>query len=669
MQQPVNVTDRHAASLPLEVRAFDLRRLTRDFLDDPYPTYRALREHAPVHRLPDGSYFLTRYDDLVAVYRDARTWSSDKTVDFKPNFGDSLLYEHHTTSLVFNDPPIHTRVRKLLAPTFAPRALAALQPRIEALVDRLLDAAEARDTIDLIGDFAAAIPVQLIGDLLGIPQNEREPLRQWSLDILGALEPVLAPEKFEAGVGSVRDFKAYLSGLVARRQREHSGDDAEILSKLVAGNELARDAGEGGERLSELELLHNCIFLLNAGHETTTNLIGNAVDLLLRHPGALADLAAHPACIESAVEEFLRMESSNQLGNRRAAVDTEIGGTPCLPAPMCILARRREPRSRAASDPDRLDIRRTPNRHPPGGGIHTCAGNSLARMEARSRLASWWRGSRRSNPAGAPVRGGRARFRGFMHYPVCRAALKGDTRGTADARYVVLCALRSGADRAGLARRNHRVTDKTPHETPTGVYENVPAYRAKLDAAGVTPADFRTLDDIAKFPSPLSRTCGHHPFGILGAARADRARPRLSGTTGKPTVVGYTADIDTWSDLMARRSAHRAGGHEGACGPWLRPVHWRLRRALRRGTARLHRDPGLWRHVLHAGDPRRISRQRHRSARHRAAGRHFRRRAVTTRCAARSRRLDMHAVDIYGISEVMGPGVANECIETKDGLA
>jgi len=152
-------------------QAFDLARLDRAFLDDPYPIYRALREHDPVHRLPDGSYFLTRYDDLVEVYRDTRTWSSDKKIQFKPNFGDSPLYEHHTTSLVFNDPPIHTRVRKLLAPAFTPRALKALQPRIEALVDRLLDSAAERGKIDLIEDFAAAIPVQLIGDMPGIPQD------------------------------------------------------------------------------------------------------------------------------------------------------------------------------------------------------------------------------------------------------------------------------------------------------------------------------------------------------------------------------------------------------------------------------------------------------------------------------------------------------------------
>src|SRR6184192_4246630 len=177
--------------------AFDLKHLDRAFLDDPYPTYRALREYDPIHRMPDGTYFLTRYDDLVDVYRDARTWSSDKKIDFKPNFGDSLLYEHHTTSLVFNDPPVHSRVRKLLAPAFTPRALKALQPRIEALVDRLLDRAAARGGMDLIAEFAAAIPLQLIGDMLGIPDDERGPLREWSLAILGALEPVLSSAQVE----------------------------------------------------------------------------------------------------------------------------------------------------------------------------------------------------------------------------------------------------------------------------------------------------------------------------------------------------------------------------------------------------------------------------------------------------------------------------------------
>jgi len=398
-------------------QAFDLAKLDRAFLDDPYLTYRALREHDPVHRMADGSYFLTRYDDVIAVYRDPHTWSSDKKVSFKPNFGDSLLYEHHTTSLVFNDPPIHTRVRKLLSPSFTPRTLRAMQPRIEALVDRLLDAAAERGQIDLIGDFAAAIPVQLIGDLLGIPQDERGPLRDWSLKILGALEPVLSKEQFDGGAKAVAEFKTYLLDLVARRHKEGAQPSGEILSTLIDASEFS---GHDGDRLSEAELLHNCIFLLNAGHETTTNLIGNSVDLLLRHPEALRDLAEHPEAIETAVEEFLRMESSNQLGNRRAAIDTEIGGV-AMPVGtyvhLCIGAANRDPDQ--FPDPDRLDLRREPNRHLAFGfGIHTCAGLSLARMEAQVAIGKLLHRFKAIKRSGEPTRSGRARFRGFLRYPV-----------------------------------------------------------------------------------------------------------------------------------------------------------------------------------------------------------------------------------------------------------
>src|SRR5262245_6060126 len=217
---------------------FDIKRLDASFLDDPFPVYRALREHDPVHRMPDGSYFLSRFDHCAAVYRDPETWSSDKRIDFKPNFDDTSLFEHHTTSLVFNDPPYHTRVRKLLAPAFTPRALQALQPRIEALVDRLLDRAAAQGGMDLIADFAAAIPLQLIGDMLGIPNDEREPLRDWSLAILGALEPVLSPAQRERGTTAVDAFKDYLRRLIERRGERPIHDEAEILSKLIAGSDL-----------------------------------------------------------------------------------------------------------------------------------------------------------------------------------------------------------------------------------------------------------------------------------------------------------------------------------------------------------------------------------------------------------------------------------------------
>jgi cytochrome P450 len=406
--------------LPQTIRDFNLGRLTKSFLDDPYPTYAALRAHAPVHRLPDGSFFLTRYDDVAQVYRDTATWSSDKKIDFRPNFADSLLYEHHTTSLVFNDPPVHTRVRKLLAPVFTPRALKAIEPRIEDLVERLLDNAARAGTVDLIEDYAAAIPLQLIGDLLGVPQHERGPLRNWSLRILGALEPVLNAEQFAQGVKSVAEFKAYLTKLIADRQTQVSADGKEILSILIRASEFAADANDGAERLSGLELIHNCIFLLNAGHETTTNLIGNSVDLLLRNPDAKAELTQHPELIDTAIEEFLRMESPNQLGNRRATKDTQLGGI-AIPAGgyvhLCIAAANRD--GEQFPDAERLDLRRSPNRHLAFGlGIHACAGMSLARMEARIAIGKLLARFQTIERAGDAVRGGRARFRGFLRFPV-----------------------------------------------------------------------------------------------------------------------------------------------------------------------------------------------------------------------------------------------------------
>src|SRR5260221_9708298 len=146
--------------------SFDLERLTPDFYANPYPTYRALRENDPVKRMPNGSYFLTRYDDLVTAYKNTKTFSSDKKKEFFPKYGASPLFEHHTTSLVFNDPPIHTRVRRLIMGALSPRAIAEMEGDLIALVDHLLDRLAVKDSFDLIDDFAAAIPIEVIGNLL-----------------------------------------------------------------------------------------------------------------------------------------------------------------------------------------------------------------------------------------------------------------------------------------------------------------------------------------------------------------------------------------------------------------------------------------------------------------------------------------------------------------------
>ena len=211
--------------------SFDLEKLTGEFYADPYPTYRALREHEPVKRLPNGSYFLTRYNDLVAAYKNTKLFSSDKKKEFAPKYGDSLLYEHHTTSLVFNDPPVHTRVRRLIMGALSPRAIAEMEPDLIALVNRLLETMAGKSSFELIGDFAAAIPVEVIGNLLDVPHDEREPLRDWSLAILGALEPVIGPEVFARGNKAVTDFLGYRQGLVERRRAKPNLRDCRVRGR------------------------------------------------------------------------------------------------------------------------------------------------------------------------------------------------------------------------------------------------------------------------------------------------------------------------------------------------------------------------------------------------------------------------------------------------------
>ncbi|MCA1456662.1 cytochrome P450 [Bradyrhizobium sp. BRP22] len=392
--------------------SFDLERLTPEFYANPYPTYRALRDNAPVKRLPNGSYFLTRYDDLVTAYKSTKAFSSDKHREFLPKYGDSLLYEHHTTSLVFNDPPAHTRVRRLITGALSPRAIAAMEPDLIRLVDGLLDNIAAKGKVELIEDFASAIPVEVIGNLLDVPHDERGPLRDWSLAILGALEPVISAEQFARGNKAVKDFLAYLETLVERRRSKPGNPERDVLTRLIQGE-------ENGERLTEKELLHNCIFLLNAGHETTTNLIGNGLVTLLRYAEEKQRLISQPDLIKTAVEEMLRFESSNQLGNRMIVEEVELGGIKMpagTPVTLCIGAANRDPAQ--FPDPERFDIARTPNRHLAfGTGAHQCAGMALARLEGAIAISRFLSRFPNYALAGEPTRGGRVRFRGFLSVP------------------------------------------------------------------------------------------------------------------------------------------------------------------------------------------------------------------------------------------------------------
>jgi cytochrome P450 len=384
------------------------------FIDDPYPFYAQLRTHAPRHALARGSWLLTRFDDVSAVYRHPAA-SSDKQREFAPKFGTGTpLYEHHTTSLVFNDAPRHTRVRRLLMGALNQRAIARTEAGVAALVESLLDAMQQRGArADLIGDFAARIPVEVIGNLLEVPHAERAPLRDWSLAILSALEPAPDAAVLARGHSAVREFLAMLDGLVQRRRAAPGDPEADVLTRLIQGE-------VDGERLHPAELLHNCIFLLNAGHETTTNLIGNGVHALLTQRAQYERLVAEPSLLPTAVEELLRYESPLQLNNRVAAAPIALDGFEIAAGEFITLAigaANRDPDAFPA--PDTLDIARKPNVHAAfGHGAHACAGMNVARLEARVALGALARRLPSLQIDGAPERDPRVRFRGFRRLPV-----------------------------------------------------------------------------------------------------------------------------------------------------------------------------------------------------------------------------------------------------------
>lgn len=414
---------------------FDFTALPVGFHDDPYPTYAALREHDPVHRMRDGSIFLTRYADVTACYRSAHA-SSDKQVEFGAKYGPSPLLEHHTTSLVFNDPPLHTRVRRILMGAVDQRAIRRMAGGVERLVDRLIDAMLERERVDLISAFAASIPIEVIGNLLAMPQADRAPLRDWSLAILGALEPMLDDERRERGNRAVEEFATYLRGLIAHRRAHPLDPNEDALTRLIVGEAGSRAGGAGGEyQLSEHELVHQCIFLLNAGHETTANLIGNGCWLLSTHAAEQARLRADPALLNPAIEEMLRYEGPIQLNNRRLVAPVRLRGQ-LLPEgtliTLCIGAANRDPAE--FDDPERFDVARRPNRHVAfGHGDHACVGMNVARMEARIALGRLLARTSAMELDGPPVRDRRVRFRGFQRLPLRLTPARVDRAARTDA--------------------------------------------------------------------------------------------------------------------------------------------------------------------------------------------------------------------------------------------
>tara|TARA_B100000963_G_scaffold314807_1_gene293564 strand:- start:126 stop:1163 length:1038 start_codon:yes stop_codon:yes gene_type:complete len=339
---------------------------------------------------------------------------SNKQDHFGEKFGQCPLLEHHTTSLIFNDPPYHTAVRKLISGAFTPRKLREMEELIHRIVDKLLDNIAEQDEIDMVADFGMILPTEIISFMLGIPAEYRKKLRGYSISILGALDPVVSAQGMQAGNKAVSEFSDVLNDLINYRRANPDGaQQGEVLESLIFGE-------HEGRVLTQQELIQNCIFILNAGHETTTSLVSNSVGLFLKNPAQHRLLIEDPNLILTSVEECLRIESPLQIGNRQANQDIDLKqhrikkGTYIHTS---IAGANRDPT--AFENPDTFDITRRHNKHIAFiTGIHVCLGATLARMEGRIALGKLFKRFPNMAINGTAARLPLARFRGYTHLPV-----------------------------------------------------------------------------------------------------------------------------------------------------------------------------------------------------------------------------------------------------------
>ena len=389
----------------MSIESFDLYNPPSDFINNVYKYYNLLREKSPIHKNSDGSYILTRYKDLVGVYRNFKVWSSDKRTEFGAKFGSSPLFEHHTTSVVFVDPPDHTRIRKIFQQAFTPKSILGLERNINKLVDSYLVMMHAKKKFDFVSDFSFRLPVDVVCSVLGVPSEDRHLIRDWAHKILGALEPKLTHKQFNEGSSAVINFKQYLKDQIKFRKTHKDINKAnEVLSLLIEAE---------GLELSETELLHQCIFMLNAGHETSTNMLSHGLNELINHKDQYKLLQKEPGRIDTAIDEILRFQPPIQINNRRCLEKTKLGDV-VVPkgtsVHMIIAGANRDPLQ--FFKPETFDISRSPNRHLSFGlGIHICAGINLARVEAKVAFQSLMSSFREINLLKKPKVANRIRFR------------------------------------------------------------------------------------------------------------------------------------------------------------------------------------------------------------------------------------------------------------------
>src|ERR1700754_2515040 len=354
--------------------------LAPEFIRNPYPHYERLRTSDPMHLTPFGSLVASRHAEVSLVMRDKRFGKDfvERTIRrYGPKIMDEPVFRNFGHTMLQQDPPDHTRLRGLVVKAFTARRVEDMRPRIQQIVDETLDRIIPLGKMDLIEDFAFRLPVTIICDMLGIPEDHREVFYTGSRNSGRILEPVpLSPEEIKQGNATTAMTEMYFQNLFELR-RKNPGDD--LTTQLV-------QAEEDGSKLSNEELVANIVLLFGAGHETTVNLIGNGLLALHRNPEQLALLKANPGLITGAVEEFLRYDSSVQMSGRVTLEDIEDLGGKRIPkgeSVLCLLGSANHDPAVYPDRPDQLDITRRDVRPLSfGGGIHFCLGAQLARIEA-----------------------------------------------------------------------------------------------------------------------------------------------------------------------------------------------------------------------------------------------------------------------------------------------
>jgi cytochrome P450 len=401
------------ATLARTSRLFN-RWYGRVFSRNPYPLYRFLRKRFPVLRTPVGFWIVTRYADAYNILRDRRTSTFDLTAldGFPPDDGLRSMQALLRPAIQFRSPPDHTRLRRVMGKVFSPASLDAMRPRIQKIADRLLDAVQDRGAMDAVADLAFPLPVEVLADLMGVPERDFPLLRDCVRSLGGAIDPAASANDPGKSVReSIASAKQYFSALAAER-RKRPGED--LISLLVA-------AQDSGEVASEDEVACNAIFTLVAGHETTMNMLANGTLALLRNPAAAARLRAEPALLDSAVDEILRYDSPAQVTFRTATEEIAVGGRTVAPGDHLVVimgAANRDPAR--FPDPDRFDIARPDNNHLAfAGGIHRCIGEPLAKLEGRITFETLLRRMPKLRLAGSAYRWRRTMvLRGLERLPV-----------------------------------------------------------------------------------------------------------------------------------------------------------------------------------------------------------------------------------------------------------